>query len=174
MNLPLKYLILFVIPVTLTSCFKEDEKVQPHQSGNVTTDTIALTPNYKNQIYFKLGSNTKVATNLRTDWDLAFECTATGTHILLNSACFMKAADCGLITFAQRVDTAGLHWNFDRSDGNPDSTALLHWVNIIGSDTLFPGHVYAINRGYDENGNVLGLRQVVFDGLKQGRYSFRC
>jgi hypothetical protein len=162
-----------VLALLITSCFKEDEKVLPHQSGNVTTDTIDLTQNYKYQVYFDLSTNSKVATNLRTDWDLAFECNSVGAHILLNSSCFMKAADCGMIPFAQSIDTAGLHWKFDRSDGNPDSTALLGWVKINGIDTLFPGHVYAINRGLDENGNVLGLRQVVFDGLKQGRYSFR-
>ena len=173
MNLTLKCFILGFITLAITSCFKDDEKVQPHQSGNVTTDTIALTQNYKYQIYFDLSSDSKVASNLRTDWDLAFESKTGGTHILLNSGCFMKAADCGLIAFAQPIDTAGLHWKFDRSDGNPDSTALLHWININGSDTLFSGHVYAIDRGMDENGNVRGLRQVVFDGLKQGHYSFR-
>ncbi|MEI6748691.1 MAG: HmuY family protein [Bacteroidales bacterium] len=173
MNIILKCLIPGFIVLALTSCFKEDEKAQPHQSGNVTTDTIALTNNYKYQVYFDLSSDTKVATNLRTDWDLAFECSSTGTHILLNSSCFMKAADCGLIPFAQAIDTAGLKWNFDRSDGNPDSTVLLNWLSINGNDTLFPGHVYAIDRGMDENGNIRGLQQVVFDGLKQGHYTFR-
>jgi hypothetical protein len=173
MNLILKCLILAFITLSITSCFKDDEKVQPHQGGNVTTDTIALTQNYKYQVYFDLSSNTKVSTNLRTDWDLAFECKTDGTHILLNSACFMKAADCGLIPFAQLIDTTGLHWKFDKSDGNPDSTALLHWINSSNSDTLYPGHVYAIDRGLDENGVVRGLRQVVFDGLKHGIYSFR-
>ena len=173
MNLAIKCLILSFVSISITSCFKEDEKVQTHRSGNVTTDTIALTQNYKYQVYFDLSSDSKVATNLRTDWDLAFECKTSGTHILLNSSCFMKAADCGLIPFAQLIDTAGLRWKFDSSDGNSDSTALKHWISISGNDTLYPGHVYAINRGLDENGNVLGLRQVVFDGIKQGRYSFR-
>jgi len=173
MNLTRKCLMLCFTTLAITSCFKEDEKVQPHQSGNITTDTIALTRNYKYQVYFDLSSDAKVATNLRTDWDLAFECKTGGTHILLNSSCFMKAADCGLIDFGQPIDTAGLRWKFDRSDGNPDSTALLHWININGSDTLYPGHVYAIDRGLDENGIVLGLRQVIFERLKQGHYTFR-
>jgi len=173
MRLILKCSILGFIAILITSCFKEDEKVQIHQSGNVTTDTIVLTQNYKYQIYFDLSSDSKVATNLRTDWDLAFECKTGGSHILLNSSCFMKAADCGLIPFAQAIDTAGLHWKFDSSDGNPDSTALLHWININNNDTIYPRHVYAINRGLDENGNILGLRQVVFDGLRHGIYSFR-
>lgn len=173
MNILIKYLILVFIAFAITSCFKEDDIVQPHKIGNVTTDTIELTQNYKYQVYFDLSSNTKVSTNPRTDWDLAFEAKTSGTHILLNSSCFMKAADCGLIPFAQAIDTSGLQWTFDRSDGNPDSTALLQWINISGSDTLYPGHVYAIDRGLDENGIALGLRQIVFDGLTKGRYSFR-
>jgi hypothetical protein len=173
MNLILKSLVLCFITLATTSCFKDDEKVQPHQSGNVTTDTIALSQNYKYQVYFDLSSDSKVATNYRTDWDLAFECRTSGTHILLNSSCFMKAADCGLIPFAQAIDTAGLRWKFDRSDGNLDSTVLLHWINIKSSDTLYPGHVYAINRGLDETGLVRGLKQVMFDGIKQGVYLFR-
>lgn len=173
MKLTLKCLILGLITISFASCFKEEEKVQPHQSGNATTDTIPLSQNYKYQIYFDLSSNSKVATNLRTDWDLAFECKTIGTHILLNSSCFMKAADCGLITFAQPIDTAKLHWKYDQSDGNPDSTALLHWIKINNNDTLYPGHVYAIDRGLDEQGLVLGFRQIIFDGLKHGIYTFR-
>lgn len=173
MNLSIKFILLGLIVLSITSCFKEDEKVMPHQSGNVTTDTIALTQNYKYQVYFDLSTNSKVATNPRTDWDLAFEANSNGTHILLNTSCFMKVADCGPITFAQPIDTTGLRWKFDRSDGNPDSAALLKWININGNDTLYPGHVYAVDQGLDENGVVRGLRQVVFDGLKKGIYSFR-
>jgi hypothetical protein len=173
MNIILKCLIPGFIAFALTSCFKEDERVQPHQSGSVTTDTIVLTQNYKYQVYFDLSSNSKVASNPRTDWDLAFECKNGGVHIRLNSSCFMKAADCGLIPFAQAIDTAGMRWKFDRSDGNPDSTALLHWINVNGNDTLYSGHVYAIDRGLDENGVGRGLKQVVFDGYKQGIYLFR-
>lgn len=173
MNLTIKCLLLGFITLMVTSCFKEDDKVQPHQGGDATTDTIALTQNYKYQVYFDLSSNTKPATNARTDWDLAFSGKSDGTQILLNTSCFMKAADCGLIPFAQPIDTTGLRWTFDRSDGNPDSVALLNWISINGSDTLYPGHVYAIDRGLDENGVFLGLRQVIFDGLKQGKYSFR-
>jgi hypothetical protein len=173
MKLVIKFLTLGIVMLTVSSCFKEDERVQPHQSGDVSTATIELTRNYKNQVYFDLSSSAVVTTNLRTAWDLAFECKPGGTQILLNSSCFMKAADCGIIPFAQPIDTTGLNWKFDRSDGNPDSTALLHWVSINGGDTLYPGHVYAIDRGLDENGIVLGLRQVVFDGLRQGLYTFR-
>lgn len=173
MNLTIKCSILGFITFAITSCFKEDEKVQLHLSGNITTDTIVLAQNYKYQVYYDLSSNAKAAENLRTAWDLAFECKTIGTHILLNSACFMKAADCGSVAFAQPIDTTGLQWKFDKSDGNPDSTALLQWININNSDTLYPGHVYAIDRGLDENGVKLGIRQIVFDGVKQGRYSFR-
>ncbi len=47
----------FIIMVlVLTSCFKEDKIILPHDRGDVQTDTIAMTDTYKYQIYFRLDS----------------------------------------------------------------------------------------------------------------------
>jgi hypothetical protein len=158
---------------TLGSCFKEDQKIPPHSMGNISVDTIAMMQDYRNQVYFSIATGTAVSTNLKTKSDLAFECTPSGWHVLLNTSDFMYASDLGDVPFGQPYDTTGLKWAFDKSDGNPDSTAIGTWFTVQGSDTVSNGHVYAINAGLDAAGNSLGYYQVTFDRLRNGWYHFR-
>jgi hypothetical protein len=159
--------------VFLSSCFKEDEFVSPHPPGSVKTDTIPMTYNYKFQVYFDLDSGIIVSQNIKTESDLGFECSPAGWKIILNTADFMKAADLGAVPFGQAQDTAHVTWKFDKSDGNPDSMAFGTWYQILNGDTVSNDHVYAIDRGFDENANPLGLYQVIFDSLVHSRYYFR-
>jgi hypothetical protein len=85
----------------------------------------------------------------------------------------MRAGDLGEVPFGLAYDTTGLLMSFDKSDGNPDSTAIDVWFKITDNDTVSNGHVYAISRGLDDYGNPLGLVQVIFDSLKNGTYYFR-
>lgn len=157
----------------LTSCFKEDEPVTPHQPGSVFTDTIPMTYDYRYQVYFSLAENRMVSRNLKTESDLGFECSANGWKIILNTADFMKAADLGEVPFGQPQDTSHAAWKFDKSDGNPDSLAIGKWYSIVNGDTLSNHHVYAIDRGTDQIASPLGVFQAIFDSLSGGRYYFR-
>jgi len=169
----IRIVTLFLLLLALNSCFKKDEMVPSHPRGPVKTDTIAMTDNYKYQIYFDLASGKAISTNLKTESDLGFECSSKGWKIILNTSDFMKVADLGVIPFGQSHDTTGLKWKFDKSDGNPDSLAFGRWFNISNGDTLSLSHVYAISCGMDQNGNTLGLYQAVFDSLRHGTYYFR-
>jgi hypothetical protein len=164
--------VLFVA-VFISSCFKEDEMILPHPPGTVVTDTIPLSYNYKFQVCFDLDSGIIVSQNVKTESDLGFECSPLGWKIILNTADFMKAADMGVVPFGQVHDTAHLTWKFDKSDGNPDSLAFGIWYQVLNGDTVSNNHVYAIDRGFDENANPLGFYQVIFDSLASGRYYFR-
>jgi len=156
----------------VSSCFKEDEKVLPHEPGENQIDTIALTALYKNQVYFDLEKGDAILTNLRKTWDLSFESASEGYRIRLNTSCFMVAAQIEG-TFGLPADTTGAIWKFDHSNGSPDSTAIGNWFLVQASDTSFPGSFYVINRGIDENGNDRGYRQLVLDSLKNDTYYFR-
>ncbi len=147
--------------------------ITPHARGDVKTDTIRITENYIYQVYYDLDSGKVVSSNEKTSADLGFECKPDGFHVLLNTSDFMKAADLGAVPFAVPYDTTGLKMNFDKSDGNTDSTAIGVWFAVNGSDTVSNNHVYAVNRGLNEAGNPLGLYQVIFDSLKNGTYFFR-
>lgn len=166
-------LLLLIVITLLSACFKDDEMIQPHPRGDVITDTIALTDNYKFQVYYSLDSAGVVKSNRKTETDLGFECSSDGWRILLNSSTFMMAADLGVVEFGQKYDTAGTKLKFDKSDGNPDSTAIGIWFTVKGADTISNGHVYAITRGIDELGNTLGLIQFIADSLKNGVFYFR-
>ncbi|MCX6243738.1 MAG: HmuY family protein [Bacteroidetes bacterium] len=168
-----RFIVIIAVSLVLHSCFKKDEAVPVHPRGPVKTDTIALTDNYKFQVYFDLATGTAVSTNLRTESDLGFECSSSGWKIILNTGDFMKVADMGVIPFGEPHDTTGMKMSFDKSDGNPDSLAFGRWFTLAGGDTLSLNHVYAISRGIDPNGNPLGLYQVIFDSLKMGTYYFR-
>jgi hypothetical protein len=164
---------LLIVAFALQSCFKKDSEIPRHSRGNVKTDTIAMTENYKYQIYFDLSSETRVSTNIKTESDLGFECSPSGWHIILNTSDFMKVSDMGVIPFGQPHDTSHRIWKFDKSDGNPDSNAVGQWYTVAGLDTVSNDHVYLVNCGMDENGNSLGFFQVMFDSLKNNTYYFR-
>lgn len=166
-------LLLLFTAVLVQSCFKEDEMVVPQPRGDVKTDTIPMTENYLYQVYFSLDSGRIVSSNVKTTYDLGFECSRTGWHVILNTSNFMKVADLGTVPFGQAYDTTGLTLNFDKSDGDPDSTAIGKWFILSGGDTLSNNHVYAVSRGLDELGNPLGLYQVIFDSLQDDSYYFR-
>jgi hypothetical protein len=168
-----KLVFLLSVSIALQSCFKKDEMVTPHPRGGVKTDTIAMTENYLYQVYFSLDSGKAVSTNVKTTFDLGFECSQSGWHIILNTSDFMKVADLGEVAFGMPYDTTGLEMRFDKSDGNPDSNAIGQWFTVQGGDTVSNKHVYAVSRGLDELGNPLGLYQVIFDSLKGNTYFFR-
>ncbi|MCX6306665.1 MAG: HmuY family protein [Bacteroidetes bacterium] len=164
---------IFLLCLSLQSCFKKDDKVTPHPVGDLLTDTIPMTQDYRYQIYFSLDSGKIVSMNIKTLYDLGFECSGEGWHVILNTSNFMKVADLGNVTLGQAYDTTGMKLRFDKSDGNPDSTAIGTWFSITGKDTVSNNHVYAVSRGLDEAGNPLGLYQVVFDSLKNRSFYFR-
>jgi hypothetical protein len=167
------YIISFFF--LLTSCFKEDEKITPHDPGDVETIIIGLTNDYRYQVYFDLGNGEVVSTSLKKEWDLGFETSKDGWHIVLNSSNFMLAAGTGLTDFSIPVDTVGLIWKYDVSSGNTDSLAIGKWVDFLLPDSvkIYTNEVYVIDRGYDEAGNLRGLKKIVFQEFGDSTYSFR-
>jgi len=157
----------------LSSCFKEDEKVMLPPPGDNKTAVIGLENDYRYQVYFNLTDNEIVSQNIKTEWDLGFECTEEGWHIILNSSLFMLAANTNQSEFISFSDTTGLIWKFDKSDGDLDSTAIGSWViNNKETENDYTNHVYFINRGYDIEGRERGIVQVKFREVSSGDYSF--
>lgn len=163
-------IILGLAVLGLSSCFKEDDPIPPHPKGELEAVVIPMTQYYVNQIYFNLSTGEQVSMNKKDEFDLSFACADTGFIIRLNSASFMKAAQTSFTEFDQVTDTTGLNWNFDKSDGNPDSTALRNWINISGFDTLISNKVWVINRGINDKGFPVGLMKVKFTGFENDTY----
>lgn len=165
-------IILFILAFGLTSCFKEDVPIPSHPKGDVKKEVIPLTEYYIYQVYFNLSTGEQVSSNHKNDFDLSFACDDTASAIRLNTSSFMSAASTQFTQFEQVTDTSGLSWKFDKSDGNPDSTAFHNWIKINGSDTTFSKTVYIVNRGIDEKGFKLGLKKVIFRKLTGNKYYF--
>jgi heme-binding HmuY-like protein len=165
-------LLLVLVSFAFMSCFKEDKLVLPHEPGDVTTVVIPLTMDYHNQVYYDLEMNELVAISERSEFDLNFCCNDTSTIIRLNTANFALAAETNYHNLEDVVDTTGLVWYFDKSDGNPDSLAVNNWINIIEIDTAYSSKVWVINRGMSPLGINLGLIKIKFNSLVNGTFNF--
>jgi hypothetical protein len=172
----LRTIIFFLLStglLMLTSCFKEDTMVEPHKPGNVINGQVNLTDNYKYQAYFDLSSDTAVYTEIKTVWDLGFNCADSSWQIILNSSTFMKLARTGKTNLTDYFDTTGTKWLFDPSSGNPDSNSVGKWLDISANPDVYTNEVYIIDRGMDEEGNKLGAKKVQFYKWDNQHYYLR-
>lgn len=167
------YLVFLLALIIFSSCFKEDEMIEPHEPGNINTSTIELGQYYIYQVYFDLGTNKNVSVNLKDDWDLGFDATTDGRRIILNTSKFMMAANTGLTDFQAVTDTSGLKWKFDKANGDSASTAIGCWFDISLTDTIYSKNVYVLDLGLNEMGIAQGFKKVIFEELKNGNYKFK-
>lgn len=163
-------LSIFAISFIFTSCFKEDDMIEPHKPGNTEMQTIAMGQYYTNQAYFDLSTNSAVKTNLKDIYDLAFHCTDSILLIRLNTAKFMRATATGDTAFYSISDTTGREWTYDVASGNPDSIAIKGWFSINGNDTNFSQEVFIIDRGISALGIVQGVRKIRITNYSKDSY----
>lgn len=157
---------MLILAVLLCSCEKKELPAPAFDRGDLITNQVDMGSTYKNQLWFSLGENRIMSTNMRTDWDLAFEASATGNHIMLNGSKGMKVYKTLYTDLSQVTDTTGLEVNskIDAPSGRLDSTALDGWEN---SNT-----VYIINRGYSETGAHQGYYKFKVASVNAGSFTF--
>lgn len=162
-----QYLVLMCLTVAFFSCKKDELPVPKHDPGNVITQTVNMNADYKYQFYFDLETNTVVGQNLKTVWDIAFETSASGFHVILNTSKVMFAYNTGNTSFAAVTDTSGYDANkrWDEPSGHLDSTAIGNW------QTNTP--VYIIDRGYSPTGAHQGFRKIQFLSVTPTSYTLR-
>jgi len=162
----MRYLsIILLILLSLQSCFKEEELIPPHEQGDMEEGQAALGSFYESQVYFDLSANEAVSSSSINDFDLSFESADGGWLIRLNSAQFMVAGNTKDTLFSADLNMDDLEMKFDKSDGNPDSTAIGYWYEISEDSSWSHRFVYMVDRGSDELGNPLGQKKVQFDML---------
>lgn len=135
--------------------------------------TVELNQYYQYQVYFDLGQGEVVSSFDRNLWDLGFEGKDSTWHIILNSSAFMMAAHSGQTDFNAVTDTIGIDFTYDKSDGNPDSTAIGNWFSINGLDTVYSNEVYVIDRGLTHLGVYRGFRKIVFSKVSSQQYKIK-
>jgi len=170
----MKFLTTFIILLfALTSCFEEDVMVPPHDPGDLMVGKVELTETYKYQVFFDLETNSTVKQNLISEWDLGFETSDSGWHIILNTSKMMLAGNTGTTDFETVKSSSGLTMNFDPSHGNLDSTAIGNWYNLSGGNPVSLENVYVIDRGTDENYDLAGEKKVTFNFQDENTYVVR-
>ena len=138
-----------LIFIGLVSCEKEEIAVAKHVPGDEMVNEIAMEEDYKNQLFFDLGTNEVVSSNLKTEWDLGFQ--SDGSSVILNSAKGMEVHRSSL-TFSGITSQTGLDWNWDAHSGNLDSTAFGDWIS--------ENAVYVVDRGYSSSGAHQGYYKI--------------
>ncbi len=149
--------------MVIAGCEKSELPVKAYDRGDIVMGQVSMDPSYKYQVWYDLGTNREVKRNLKTDWDIAFDCREGERWIILNTSLGMKAA----ITTQSELNLVngigGLNFKPDFRTGIADSLALGAWWNH--------GKVCVIDRGYDEAGNALGFRKIKFISELNGIYT---
>lgn len=160
----MRYLITYTLSaLLLTGCFLEDERVPPHEQGDVLEGSVAMGTLYGTQVFYDLQQNIEAASVPVSAWDLSFACTEGDWTIRLNSAKFMYAGNSYDTSFQQVLDVETLDMLFDASHGDPDSTAIGEWMVLEEDSAWSHRHVFLLDRGIDLAGNPLGLVKIQFE-----------
>lgn len=149
----------------LSSCFKEDEKIEIPKPSGLETDTIELGHTYYNQVWIDLNSLEEKANHKIDTWDLAFSCDPNSFDIKLNSALTMYAGTNKETVFGNIISEEGVELKFDASSGNTDSLAFGGWytyLSELNGDIISNEYVYVVNRGINSNLIELGFKKVQF------------
>jgi hypothetical protein len=154
--------ILF-LALFLPSCFHEEEIVPPHEQGDLEEGQAAQGTAYENQVYYDLFGNAEIESHLISEYDLSFESNSGEWTIRLNSAKFMLAGNTEDTVFSNEINQLELEMVFDKSDGNPDSTAIGEWIEVGEESAESKRFVYLIDRGIDEKIKPAGFKKVQFD-----------
>ncbi len=165
------YSVLMFFILTTVSCFELDQPVPPYAlPANI--DTLSIQNSiYDYQVYFDFSTGTIVSENENSEWILSFECTDSGYHIRINSSDFWGIARTGS-TKLDSVFTANPEyiWGADRSDGNPDSTAVGSWVSFNHGISSYTNEVYLLGI-YDGIAYNIA-KKVQFISVNEEAYTF--
>ena len=140
------FLALAVLFISLAGCFEKDERITPHTPGDEQSFTFERSI-YTNQSYFDLGSNEIISENVNSAWLMRFGSQAADWHIGINSADLWAVYN----SLTSELDSvSGTHptekWVFDKSSGEPDSTAFAGWVHFPEQDTVYNDDIYLIGK----------------------------
>lgn len=147
-------LLLMIIPM-LSSCMKEELPVSKKAIGNGKSfiATLKIGKSYGDQLYYSIENNKTVMLADRNSWDLAFETSAEGFHVLMNNG---RSGGMRLLNTtdfsAVKTDNTS-DWGYDSPTDSFDSTFVGDWRNTQ--------NIYLFYLG------------VSADGTDLGKYKFR-
>jgi len=154
-----------------TSCFEEDVRVTPVEIPETSLIVEIPFSMYEYQTYYSIVDSMIVLNNHFADWDLGFESTDDGYHIILNYARYMYAGNTFVTDFDLVNETTSVEMFFDKSDGNLDSTVFVDWADYTDSENpVFNDYTYIIDRGKDELGVDYGMKKIMVEKLENDTF----
>lgn len=158
------YTVLLLVLI-VAACEPEEIPIDPIPAGSTETVEIEMGSDYNNQLYYQLSSNSVIAQNDKTEWELGFENGSDGWHVILNDALFTGVKYIDEILFDATVQPDTFTWKYDVPSGNIDSTAFGNWKEAKG--------FYVLNLGVNATGNTRGYMRIRFESVNQSTYQIR-
>ena len=171
-----------LLVLVFSSCEKEEQPIkieeesveQENIPGDKITASVSIENNYKYQVFYDLETNTEVAQNLTTAWDLAFECGENGYRVKLNYSKGMQVWATNQTSFSNVSSIPNdAEWTWDNPNGSLDSTAIEEWGIKNGNNIDSKNEIYVLHLGYDSNGDELKYKKMQMLGLKGDEYSVK-
>lgn len=156
--------LLWPLALLSTACLREELPVAPFERGEAATVQVSMQSDYRDQIWYDLGSRSIVSVNERTAWDLGLGCADSTPWLWLNTSCAMQVALTGSMDFDAVTDDAALSYRPDHPSGHFDSLALT---------AALDGQVVVIDRGYNSAGRWRGKVKFQLLGVDAEGYRFR-
>lgn len=158
--------LICLLLLSVVSCTKEDT-IDPEFIGSGNSSDpyglryaeVAMGDDYRNQIFFDLGTNQAVNANIRSIWDLALDCSQP--KVLLNSSKNGMRAAKSAQSWEETNALDGLDLSWDVPSHHVDSLAIGTSMGI-----------YIIERGDDYSGEPLGMKKILLD-YSSGEYHVR-
>jgi hypothetical protein len=157
-------LLCLLLCAFCAGCLPEDERITPHEPGSLNQASVSMGSDYRTQVYYDLESAKMVASASKMDWDLAFDASAEGVTIWLNTGRLMQAAPTTASDFSLVPVLADLAFRPDAPDGHANKTALAGWENDMG-------RVWVIDRGYTIAGLPIPAMKVRLLDVDSTAYS---
>lgn len=157
-------IILILSAFCFSACQPEELPAPKHNQSAALVNEADMGEQYEYQVFYSLRQNAVISKNLKTDWDIAFQNSDDGFHVILNSAKFMATFNTHNTQMQSVTDTPGFGngLTYDKSDGDLDSTAIGDWRS--------EKPVYLINRGSDGNGHALGFVKLQINAVDANGY----
>lgn len=160
-----------IVPVAfsllLASCFKEDERVDPFPGSIITINDSVQ----KYQSYFDLETGQVVRAHNNNQWEIGFESSEEGWHIITNSGNSWFLYNTNQKSFNHLPDVpSGLYGLYDIQSAWPDSTAAGDWVTFHNGSKDYSQNIYILTKL--TNGSFTSKIMLQFLTVSDTAYSF--
>ncbi len=164
---------ILVLLFTISSCFKEKNLAPPSNQNMGQTNVIEMGPEYTDQFFFSLETNSVISHNSRFIYDLMFDCAPGKFNIWLNTAKFMSLVQTNKASLDAVTinDTTGIDFRYELGEFNPDSNSFGQWWNTLSAQPVSSGKVYIVNLGKDAQGNATGFMKMKVNDFFGSSYS---